>query len=298
MHVSGTVAGAAAPFRQSMTWPYRVREEGGWESVDVPGPATSAELRAVGIAERAVLLEGALSEAGASRADFVVGDRAGRVLLDTCAPARGGALAGARVLIDSTTGVLERVDVRVAAGDPLDEVVLRSFCMGAAHMALGWVLSEALAVDPDNGRGARPDDPFVRRDPTEGHAGVAITVIDDPGEPLTAGLRCRVRGRRGGDVERAQRRRGCATRCFPGPRNQSRPRTSELGRRFGLGIGRFDSATVRILSGEPSEQGAPDGAAEHDPDRDHQHHHDHEDDRTNHRSRRYPPSRPRDWPNR
>jgi CO/xanthine dehydrogenase Mo-binding subunit len=32
---------------------------------------------------------------------------------------------------------------------PLDEVVLRSYCTGAAHMALGWVTSEALAVDAD-----------------------------------------------------------------------------------------------------------------------------------------------------
>ena len=32
-------------------------------------------------------------------------------------------------------------------GEPLDEVVLRSYCTGAAHMALGWVRSEGLAVD-------------------------------------------------------------------------------------------------------------------------------------------------------
>jgi CO/xanthine dehydrogenase Mo-binding subunit len=37
--------------------------------------------------------------------------------------------------------------VWVAAGDPLDEVVLRSYCLGAAHMALGMVTSEGLAVD-------------------------------------------------------------------------------------------------------------------------------------------------------
>ena len=36
-----------------------------------------------------------------------------------------------------------------ACGDPLDEVVLRSYCIGAAHMALGWVTSEGLAVDAD-----------------------------------------------------------------------------------------------------------------------------------------------------
>jgi CO/xanthine dehydrogenase Mo-binding subunit len=41
--------------------------------------------------------------------------------------------------------------VRVAAGDPLDEIVLRSYAVGAAHMALGWVLSEGIAVDPDTG---------------------------------------------------------------------------------------------------------------------------------------------------
>jgi CO/xanthine dehydrogenase Mo-binding subunit len=39
------------------------------------------------------------------------------------------------------------VAVRVACGEVLDEVVLRSYCVGAAHMALGWVTSEGLAVD-------------------------------------------------------------------------------------------------------------------------------------------------------
>ena len=34
-------------------------------------------------------------------------------------------------------------------GDPLDEVVLRSYCVGAAHMAWSWVTSEGLAVDTD-----------------------------------------------------------------------------------------------------------------------------------------------------
>jgi CO/xanthine dehydrogenase Mo-binding subunit len=29
----------------------------------------------------------------------------------------------------------------------LDEVVLRSYCIGAVHMALGWVRSEGVAVD-------------------------------------------------------------------------------------------------------------------------------------------------------
>ena len=43
------------------------------------------------------------------------------------------------------------MQVRVAAGDPLDQVVLRSYAIGAAHMALGWVLTEGLAVDPETG---------------------------------------------------------------------------------------------------------------------------------------------------
>ncbi|MBW3669789.1 MAG: hypothetical protein KY443_11325, partial [Actinobacteria bacterium] len=41
----------------------------------------------------------------------------------------------------------DKVRVRVACGDPVDEVVLRSYCIGAAHMALGWVRSEGIAVD-------------------------------------------------------------------------------------------------------------------------------------------------------
>jgi hypothetical protein len=41
------------------------------------------------------------------------------------------------------------VHVRVDAGAPLDEVVLRSYCIGAVHMALGWVRSEGIAVDAD-----------------------------------------------------------------------------------------------------------------------------------------------------
>ena len=35
----------------------------------------------------------------------------------------------------------------MSCGEVLDEVVLRSYCVGAAHMALGWVTSEGLAVD-------------------------------------------------------------------------------------------------------------------------------------------------------
>jgi aerobic-type carbon monoxide dehydrogenase small subunit (CoxS/CutS family) len=148
--VDGLVAGDAAPFRDPVRWPYRVAERGEWSTVVIAGPATSRDLRAVGLAERAVLLEGALDEAGVDRAALVDDDRAATVLLDACMRAPGGALAGARVSVDER-GAIGAVHVRVAAGDPLDEVVLRSYAIGAAHMALGWVLSESLTVDRDTG---------------------------------------------------------------------------------------------------------------------------------------------------
>jgi CO/xanthine dehydrogenase Mo-binding subunit len=80
-------------------------------------------------------------------------------------------------------GALARVEVRIAAGDALDEVVLRSYAIGAAHMALGWVLSEGIAVDPDTGE---VQDLTIRSfgvirarsTPT-----IAVTVVADDGEP-------------------------------------------------------------------------------------------------------------------
>ena len=41
------------------------------------------------------------------------------------------------------------VEVTVRCGDPLDETVLRSYVTGAAHMGLGWVCSEGIAVGED-----------------------------------------------------------------------------------------------------------------------------------------------------
>ena len=40
-----------------------------------------------------------------------------------------------------------RVAVDVWAGAVLDPVMLRSYCIGAVHQALGWVRSEGIAVD-------------------------------------------------------------------------------------------------------------------------------------------------------
>ncbi len=82
------------------------------------------------------------------------------------------------------SGTLERVAVRVAAGDPLDEVVLRSYAVGATHMALGWVLSEGIAVDPDTGDvhdlTIRSFGVIRAKDTPP----IDVAVVDDPGPPL------------------------------------------------------------------------------------------------------------------
>ncbi|MDQ1459299.1 MAG: hypothetical protein QOI08_783, partial [Actinomycetota bacterium] len=101
-----------------------------WSEVDVAGPPVSSDLRAAGLAEQAVLVAGALG-------------RDVEVVTPT------GARASATVTVEN--GKVARVDVTLAAGDPLDEVVLRSYAIGAAHMALGWVTSEGLAVDAETG---------------------------------------------------------------------------------------------------------------------------------------------------
>lgn len=92
------------------------------EEVDLAGPPTSVAIRAAGWAEATVLLAGA------------------RGVLEPVVDPRSGATATAEIV----DGV---VRVRVQAGAPLDEVVLRSYCTGAAHMALSWVSSEGIAVD-------------------------------------------------------------------------------------------------------------------------------------------------------
>ncbi len=91
------------------------------EEVEVPGPPTSAAIRGAGWVEAAVLLAGARGEVG-----WVTGPDGGRA---TAAIEAG------------------RIRVQVDAGEPLDEVVLASYAIGAAHMALSWVCSEGLAVD-------------------------------------------------------------------------------------------------------------------------------------------------------
>ncbi len=120
------------------------------EQLDVPGPTTSLDLRATGWAEALVLAAAAGvvttdEEGGADRAPppgvLAVERGAGQAAVTLRSP--DGAVARAEV----TLGHDPRVAVQVACGPTLDEVVLRSYCVGAAHMALGWVTSEGLAVD-------------------------------------------------------------------------------------------------------------------------------------------------------
>lgn len=93
------------------------------EEVDIAGPPTSIAIRGAGWVEAAVALS-ALDDGSQPIAS----------------PAGGSARAEWR------QGGLR---IQVSGGDPLDEIVLRSYCIGAAHMAYSWVTSEALAVDTD-----------------------------------------------------------------------------------------------------------------------------------------------------
>lgn len=176
------VDGTGAGYGAGATTPYRLDVHQHWEPARVPGPPVAANLRAVGGAELAVLVEGALDAAGADRQALVAGERAAGVLLDTCASVAGGAVAGARVIVDAS-GSLARVLVRVAAGDPLDDIVLRSYATGAAHMALGWVLSEGIAVDSDSGEvhdlTIRSFGVIRAKDTPP----IEVTVVDDAGAP-------------------------------------------------------------------------------------------------------------------
>ena len=95
------------------------------EEVDVPGPPTSTALHAAGWAEAVVLREALRREPGATTS--------------AVDPFGGGR---AEATVDASG-----IHVRVSCGQVLDDVVLRSYCVGAAHMALGWVTSEGLAVD-------------------------------------------------------------------------------------------------------------------------------------------------------
>jgi xanthine dehydrogenase small subunit len=97
------------------------------ESVPLAGPPTSGAVRGAGWMELAAAL-GVLRARREKRTTVVVSSPEGSV-------------AEAEVLPSGA------VAVQVSCGQVLDETVLRSYCIGAAHMGLGWVRSEGLAVD-------------------------------------------------------------------------------------------------------------------------------------------------------
>ncbi len=101
------------------------------EEVDVAGPPTSVDVRGAGWVEAAVLMAGLAGRASAGSVPL------GRAQITS----PQGAVATAEVADDGS------VTARVRCGPVLDEVVLRSYCVGAVHQALGWVWSEGLAVD-------------------------------------------------------------------------------------------------------------------------------------------------------
>jgi aerobic-type carbon monoxide dehydrogenase small subunit (CoxS/CutS family) len=117
------------------------------DQVDVPGPPTSLAPRAAGWAEALVVLAaaGVRVDAEAQVPGVLEAEGAsGRARVTVRSP--DGAVARAEVVLGAE-GAGTRAGVAVSCGDPLDEVVLRSYCVGAAHMALGWVCSEGVAVD-------------------------------------------------------------------------------------------------------------------------------------------------------
>ena len=93
------------------------------EEIDLAGPPTHAGLRAAGWAEALVLCAGAR--------------RSRQPVVDPLT----GAIAEAEIDADGV------VRVQLDAGEILDEVVLRSYATGAAHMALSWLSTEGIAVD-------------------------------------------------------------------------------------------------------------------------------------------------------
>ncbi len=92
--------------------------------VEVNGPPTSSVIRGAGWVEATVLMAGIRNEMGWIRAP-------------------GGGEATATVHDDNS------IALRVRCGAHLDETILRSYCIGAAHMAFSWVCSENLTVDDE-----------------------------------------------------------------------------------------------------------------------------------------------------
>ncbi len=140
------------------------------EQVVVPGPPVSLDLRAAVWAEAAVL---------AAAARFgTVGEPVVDVPVEVVSPVGGRAVA--RCIADGT------LDIEVFAGAVLDAVVLRSYVIGAAHQALGWVRSEGIAVSVD---GTVQDLTIRSFGILQARAvpQVRVRIIDDPEAPAVNG---------------------------------------------------------------------------------------------------------------
>jgi aerobic-type carbon monoxide dehydrogenase small subunit (CoxS/CutS family) len=142
------------------------------EEVEVAGPPVSAQVRAAGWAEAAVLRAAweATRDVGRHREQAVT----------VASPE--GARASVALAPDGT------VSVTVEAGEVLDEVVLRSYVVGAVHQGLGWVRREGIAVGEDG----EPVDLTIRSFgilPAREMPHVEVSVVDAGGS-----------ARRGGDA--------------------------------------------------------------------------------------------------
>ena len=108
------------------------------ELVNIDRPAVSASLRAAGWAEVTVALVGLQAKLNHAAHDA-----------DPHASASSGRIVSPQGATAEATIEDGRIKVKVRCGQPLDEIVLRSYCIGAAHMAWSWLTSEALTVDSD-----------------------------------------------------------------------------------------------------------------------------------------------------
>ncbi len=111
------------------------------ELVEVTKPETSSAIRAAGWAEATILLAGVASLANGDGSGGPPGQGDVSATSQSITAPNG---ATAEVVLED--GVIK---VHVRCGRPLDEIVLRSYCIGAAHMAWSWLTSEALTVDAD-----------------------------------------------------------------------------------------------------------------------------------------------------
>ena len=95
------------------------------------------------------------------------------------------ALNGARASVAKRDdGSLE---VRVAAGDPLCDVTLESYVVGAVHQGLGMVTSEGIAVDEEGDVHDLTIRSFGILSASQ-MPRVHVVIEDDPREPLACGV--------------------------------------------------------------------------------------------------------------